>query len=196
MNNIKFNLIKNINNNFYTYYDNKLLIKKKFEIGDHIKYQYFKKNISKKYKKILPDLNLPNHHCVYIGNGKIINYTKNSEKIASLSDFIKSISNFKTDIENVDILKKIKKNHQVYIGKYPKVEKKEILKRVKKIKSYPKYGLFYNNCETLAIYCITGNRLYFQTELNNFLGNNIVKIINKSHKSPMMFFDLLRNINN
>ena len=50
MNNIKFNLIKNINNNFYTYYDNKLSLKK-FEIGDHIKYQYFKKIYQKNIKK-------------------------------------------------------------------------------------------------------------------------------------------------
>ena len=186
--NIEFNKVKNINfkHNFYSYYDdNNLLIKKKFKIGDHIKYDFFKNELikSKKYKNFLSKINLPYHHCVYIGNGKIMDYTKYKLSDNSITNYIKSFSSIKTEIEDIDILNNILGKIPIYVGKYPNIEKKQILKRIKELKNNnSKYNIFYNKCETMAIYCITGEKVLFKNEVNTFLGNTIINISNKFRK--------------
>ena len=184
MNNIEFNKVKNINfdHKFYSYYDHKnRLIKKKFEIGDHIKYDFFKNELlkSERYQNFLSKINFPKHHCVYIGNGKIMDYTKYklSDNLNSINNFIKSFSNFKTEIEDLNILNNVLNKIPIYVGKYPNIDKKQIIKRVKGLKNNnSKYSIFYNNCETTAIYCITGEKILFNNELNSFLGNTIMNI--------------------
>ena len=102
----------NTKNNTFKYYDDKLKkkITKKLKIGDHFRYDYLnsgfedmieeKTNMlfSKAVKFILPEINLPNHHSVYIGNGNILEYIKMlnfDNAIKTSLDFIKSRKDLK-----------------------------------------------------------------------------------------------------
>ena len=193
---VTFNKVISINteDNTYKYYDKKLkkIVRKKFKIGDHIKYDYLKsgfeewldeKKTNKFLKKtiinLVPNCKLPNHHSVYVGDGMLIEYIKLlnfDETVKSSIDFIKSSKNLK--IAKDSLYNFVKKEHKLitngdlYVGTYKNINKKKILYRSDELlKNKNKYKFLYNNCENIAVYCITGRRIMFENEFTNAVSN-------------------------
>ena len=181
----------NTKNNTFKYYDDKLKKKvtKKLQIGDHFRYDYLNsgfedmieektnKLFSKAIKVILPEIKLPNHHSVYIGNGNILEYIKMlnfDDAMKTPLDFIKSRKDLKVATDSlVSFVKKEKKlieNGRLYIGRYENINKRKILIRSDELlKNKKKYKFLSNNCEHAAIYCITGKKIWLKNELTNTL---------------------------
>ena len=202
MTSVTFNKVVSINpnNNTYNYYDENLKkkIRKKLQIGDHLKYDYLKsgfeewigektnKYIKKTIINLLPNGNLPNHHSVYLGNGTLMEYIKllnYDETVKSSIDFIKSTKSLKIATDSLEnFVKKentVISNGNLYIGSYKKINKKKVLYRSEELlKNIKKYKFLSNNCEHVAIYCITGRKIMFENELTTTLS----KIFNFSQK--------------
>lgn len=88
------------------------------------------------------------HHGIYIGNGKVVQYSGFADQLAS------------APVEIVDIMQ-FSCGKPYYIRKYPhwlprKYSRQEIVRRAISRVGENYYSIVNNNCEHLAIWCVTG----------------------------------------
>lgn len=155
---------KNITNLYFK--DEKLDFFNNIKVGTHFAYEGAFgfteekiKNINKKLTKYTPY-----HHALYIGNGEILQYT------GGINNF--SFSGIKSAFQNAEVVKDTidnfknlaKKKGRLFLIEHDIIDEKEnILKRCDEVLGEKKYS-FFNNCEDIVNYCLTGEKKSIQRE--------------------------------
>ena len=148
------------------------------KVGSQLKYEGAF-GISRSFLgKIHPKLQdyTPCHYAVYIGDGKIIHFTGGHNTIN-----FREAKIVEDSLENFHLSAK-KKGSPVFIYNNPEADSPDIIqRRCQEVLGKKGYDIFNNNCEHIANYCITGNRICSQKNkiLKDILTGSMNFIFNK-----------------